>query len=216
MSFTYDQLKTAIQDYTENDETSFVNNIPLFIRIAEERILKNVQLSLFRKNATASTTASNKFLACPGDFLAPFSLSLAGTDGDKFFIDFKDPSFIQTYTPDATTTGSPRYYAVFDVDNFILAPTPNTTFTAELHYFYRPTSLTAGSGSGTTWLSENAEMAMLYGSLIEAYIYMKGEQDVMGMYAGRFQEAITGVKMLGEAKETTDEYRTGKVIRAKT
>jgi len=215
MSFTYDQLKTAIQDYTENDETSFVNNIPLFIRIAEERILKNVQLSLFRKNATASTTASNKFLACPGDFLAPFSLSLAGTDGDKFFIDFKDPSFIQTYTPDATTTGSPRYYAVFDVDNFILAPTPNTTFTAELHYFYRPTSLTAGSGSGTTWLSENAEMAMLYGALIEAYIYMKGEQDVMGMYAGRFQEAITGVKMLGEAKETTDEYRTGKVIRAK-
>ena len=153
MSFTYDQLKTAIQDYTENDETSFVTNLPLFIRIAEERILKNVQLSMFRKNATASTTASNKYLACPGDFLAPFSLSLAGSDGDKFFIDFKDPSFLQTYTPDSTTTGSPRYYAVFDVDNFILAPTPNTTFTAELHYFYRPASLTAGSGSGTTWLS---------------------------------------------------------------
>jgi hypothetical protein len=215
MSFTYDQLKTAIQDYTENDESSFVTNLPLFIRIAEERILKNVQLSLFRKNATASTTASNKFLACPGDFLAPFSLSLAGTDGDKFFIDFKDPSFIQTYTPDATTTGSPRYYAVFDVDNFILAPTPNTTFTAELHYFYRPTSLTAGSGSGTTWLSENAELAMLYGALIEAYIYMKGEQDVMAMYNKRFEESLIGIKMLGEAKETTDEYRTGKVIRAK-
>jgi len=216
MSFTYDQLKTAIQDYTENDETSFVNNLPLFIRIAEERILKNVQLSLFRKNATASTTASNKFLACPSDFLAPFSLSLAGTDGDKFFIDFKDPSFIQTYTPDATTTGSPRYYAVFDVDNFILAPTPNTTFTAELHYFYRPNSLTAGSGSGTTWLSQNAEMSMLYGSLIEAYIYMKGEQDVMSMYNKRFQESLIGLKQLGEAKETTDEYRRGKVLREKT
>ena len=216
MSFTYDQLKTAIQDYTENDETSFVNNLPLFIRIAEERILKNVQLSLFRKNATASTTASNKFLACPGDFLAPFSLSLAGTDGDKFFIDFKDPSFIQTYTPDSTTTGSPRYYAVFDVDNFILAPTPNTTFTAELHYFYRPTSLTAGSGSGTTWLSQNAEMSMLYGALIEAYIYMKGEQDVMNMYNKRFQESLIGLKQLGEAKETTDEYRRGKVLREKT
>tara|TARA_Y100000114_G_scaffold18515_1_gene14818 strand:+ start:1130 stop:1780 length:651 start_codon:yes stop_codon:yes gene_type:complete len=215
MSFTYDQLKTAIQDYTENDESSFVTNLPLFIRIAEERILKNVQLSLFRKNVTASTTASDKFLACPSDFLAPFSLSLAGTDGDKFFIDFKDPSFIQTYTPDATTTGSPRYYAVFDIDNFILAPTPNTTFTAELHYFYRPASLTAGSGSGTTWLSENAEMAMLYGALIEAYIYMKGEQDVMAMYNKRFEESLIGVKMLGEAKETTDEYRTGKVIRAK-
>ena len=216
MSFTYDQLKTAIQDYTENDESSFVTNLPLFIRIAEERILKNVQLSLFRKNATASTTASNKFLACPSDFLAPFSLSLAGTDGDKFFIDFKDPSFIQTYTPDATTTGSPRYYAVFDIDNFILAPTPNTTFTAELHYFYRPASLTAGSGSGTTWLSENAEMAMLYGALIEAYIYMKGVQDVMAMYNKRFEESLIGVKMLGEAKETTDEYRRGKVLREKT
>ena len=215
MSFTYDQLKTAIQDYTENDETSFVTNLPLFIRIAEERILKNVQLSMFRKNATASTTASNKYLACPGDFLAPFSLSLAGSDGDKFFIDFKDPSFLQTYTPDSTTTGSPRYYAVFDVDNFILAPTPNTTFTAELHYFYRPASLTAGSGGGTTWLSENAEMAMLYGALIEAYIYMKGGQDVMAIYNKRFEESLIGIKMLGEAKETTDEYRTGKVIRAK-
>ena len=216
MSFTYDQLKTAIQDYTENDETSFVTNLPLFIRISEERILKNVQLSLFRKNVTASTTASDKFLACPSDFLAPFSLSLAGTDGDKFFIDFKDPSFIQSYTPDATTTGSPKYYAVFDIDNFILAPTPNTTFTAELHYFYRPASLTAGSGSGTTWLSENAEMAMLYGALIEAYIYMKGEQDVMAMYNKRFEESLIGVKMLGEAKETTDEYRRGKVLREKT
>jgi len=215
MSFTYDQLKTAIQDYTENDETTFVNNLSTFIRMSEERILKNVQLSLFRKNATASTTASNKFLACPSDFLAPFSLSLAGTDGDKFFIDFKDPSFIQTYTPDATTTGSPRYYAVFDVDNFILAPTPNTTFTAELHYFYRPTSLTAGAGSGTTWLSDNAELTLLYGALVEAYLFMKGEQDMMGYYDKRFQGSVLPRKMMGENKEVTDEYRTGKVIRAK-
>lgn len=216
MSFTYAQLKTAIQDYTENDETSFVTNLPLFIRQAEERILKNVQLSLFRKNASASTTASNKYLACPSDFLAPFSLSLAGSDGDKFFIDFKDPSFLQTYTPDATTTGAPRYYAVFDVDNFLLAPTPDTTYTAELHYFYRPASITAGADSGTTWLSDNAEMSLLYGALIEAYIYMKGEQDVMSMYNRRFQESLIGLKQLGEAKETTDEYRRGKVLREKT
>ena len=215
MSFTYAQLKQAIQDYTENDETTFVNNLPLFIRLSEERILKNVQLSLFRKNATATTTGSNKYLACPSDFLAPFSLSLAGADGDKFFLEFKDPSFLQSYTPDSTTEGAPRYYSVFDVDNFLLAPTPDTTYTAELHYFYRPLSITAGSESGTTWLSENAEMAMLYGALVEAYIYMKGEQDVMAMYAQRFQEAVMGIKMLGEAKETTDEYRTGKVIRAK-
>ena len=216
MSFTYLQLKDAIKAYTEYEETSFVNNIPLFIRLSEERILKNVQLSLFRKNANAQTSASVQYIKVPSDFLAPFSMSMTGTDGDKFFLDFKDPSFVQEYTPDPTTTGSPRYYCVFDVDNFLLAPTPNAAFTAELHYFYRPASLTAGSGSGTTWLSENAELAMLYGALIEAYIYMKGEQDVMAMYNKRFEESLIGIKMLGEAKETTDEYRRGKVLREKT
>jgi len=216
MSFTYAQLKQAIQDYTENDETSFVNNLPLFIRTAEERILKNVQLSLFRKNSQATVTVSNPYLAVPPDYLAPFSLSLRGVDGDRFFLEFKDPSFLQSYTPDSTTVGAPRYYAVFDLDNFLLAPTPDVAYTAELHYFYRPASLTSGAEGGTTWLSENAEMAMLYAALIEAYIYMKGEQDVMAMYNSRFQEALVGIKMLGEAKETTDEYRKGKVIRDKT
>ena len=215
MSFTYLQLKDAIKAYTEYEETSFVNNIPLFIRLSEERILKNVQLSLFRKNATAQTNASVQYIKVPSDFLAPFSLSMTGTDGDKFFVDFKDPSFVQTYTPDPTTTGLPKYYCVFDVDNFLMAPTPNAAFTAELHYYYRPESLTAGSDSGTSWLSENAEMTLLYGALIEAYIYMKGEQDIMAYYDKRFQESLIPLKMLGEAKETTDEYRTGKVIRAK-
>jgi len=214
MSFTYAQLKQAIQDYTQNTETGFVNNLPLFIRLAEERILKNVQLSLFRKNATANATASNKYLACPPDFLAPFSLSYE-VAGSKTFIEFKDVSFLQTYTPDATTTGTPRYYAQFDVDNFILAPTPATNYVMELHYFYRPASLTAGAESGTTWLSVNAELTMLYGALVEAYIFMKGEQDVMAMYNQKFQESLIGIKMLGEAKETTDQYRVGMVIRAK-
>jgi len=215
MSFTYAQLKQAIQDYTEYEETGFVNNIPLFIRLSEERILKNVQLSLFRKNATALTSASGQYIKVPNDFLAPFSLSMTGTNGAKFFVEFKDPSFVQTYTPDPTTTGQPQYYCQFDVDNFLMAPTPDASYTAELHYFYRPRSITLDGEDNTTWLSENAEMALLYGALIEAYIYMKGEQDVMSMYAQRFQEAIMGIKMLGEAKETTDEYRTGKVIRAK-
>lgn len=215
MSFTYAQLKQAVQDYTEYTETTFVNSIPLFIRMAEERILKNVQLSLFRKNATALTTASSKYLALPSDYLSTFSLSLEGTDGDKFFLDFKDPSFLQEYTPDDTTTGTPRYYAIFDKTNFMLAPTPDAAYTAELHYFYRPQSLTAGADDGTTWLSENAELTMLYGSLIEAYIFMKGEQDLMSYYDKRYQESLAGLKALGEAKETTDEYRTGKVLRAK-
>jgi len=213
MSFTYAELKQAIKDYTEYEETSFVNNIPLFIRTAEERILKNVQLSLFRKNATAPT--NGKFLGCPSDFLAPFSLSLYPADGTRYFVQFKDPSFLQAYTPNNATTGTPRYYCQFDFENFLLAPAPATVHTAELHYFYRPLSITKKADSETTWLSTNAEMAMLYGALIEAYIYMKGEQDIMALYNSRFQEAIVGVKMLGEAKEVTDEYRTGKVIRSK-
>ena len=215
MSFTYAELKQAIQDYTENTESTFVNNLPLFIRMAEERILKQVQLSLFRKNSTATINSSSQYLACPPDFLAPFSLSLTGADGDKVFIEFKDPSFVQSYNPDPTTTGVPRYFAQFDVDNFILAPSTDASYTAELHYFYRPLSLTAGAESGTTWLSENADSAMLYGSLMEAYIFMKGEQDLIQYYGARLQETIAGLKQLGEAKEVTDEYRRGKVIRPK-
>lgn len=215
MSFTYAQLKQAIQDFTEYTETSFVNNIPIFIRQAEERILKNVQLSLFRKNATANASTGNEYLASPSDFLAPFSLSFERADGSKEFIEFKDPSFIQTFTPNDGTTGEPRYYAIFDVGNFILAPTPDDNYVMELHYFYRPTSLTSVGDDQTTWLSENAPLAMLYGSLAEAYLFMKGEPDLLQLYESRFQEAVVGVKMLGEAKQTTDEYRTGKVRRAK-
>jgi hypothetical protein len=218
MAFTYGQLKAAIQEYTENTETQFVSNLPVFIRTAEERILKSVQLTIFRKNASAVTTVNDEFLACPSDFLAPFSLSLAGSNGDKEFVEFKDVTFIQSYTPDSTTTGTPKYYAQFDVDNFILGPTPDVEYTCELHYFYRPASITDTSvytDASSTWLTTNAEMAMLYGSLIEAYIFMKGEPDVMQMYNSRFQEALIGVKMLGEARQTTDQDRTGQVIRQK-
>jgi hypothetical protein len=183
--------------------------------MAEERILKQVQLSLFRKNESLTATASQQYLTCPNDFLAPFSLSLAGADGDKFFIDFKDPSFVQEYNPDPTTTGQPRYYAQFDLTNFLLGPTPDVNYTAEIHYFYRPASITAGDDSGSTWLSQNAEMTLLYGSLLEANIFIKGEQDVMQMYASRLQESLAGLKQLGEAKEVTDEYRRGKVLRPK-
>lgn len=215
MSFTYAELKQAIQDYTENDETTFVNNLPVFIRQAEERILKNVQLNLFRKNVTGTMTSGNKYLAAPSDFLAPFSLSFIDSDSQHQFLLFKDVDYVQSFNPDPTTTGDPRFYAVFDVDNFILGPTPSASSTVELHYFYRPTSLTAGSDSGTTWLSENAELAMLYGSLIEAYTFMKGEQDMQALYQQRFVEAIGGLKQFGEAKETTDEYRVGRVMRPK-
>jgi|TARA_R110000822_G_C15295035_1_gene491419 hypothetical protein len=214
MSFTFATLKTAIQDYTDNSETTFVNNLSIFIKQSEERILKNVQLSLFRKNSTGSATSSNKYLAMPSDFLAPFSLSVLSSSAHEF-LEFKDVNFIQTFTPNPATTGTPRYYAIFDVSNFILAPTPDEAYTAELHYYYRPASLTAGSDSGTTWLSENAPNAMLYGSLVEAYTFMKGEPDMLALYNQRFTEAILALKNFGEAKEVTDDYTTGMIIKQK-
>lgn len=214
MSFTYATLKTAIQNYTENDETTFTNNLDIFIKNVEERILKNAELSLFRKNVSGGMSSSNQYLAAPSDFMAPFSLSFTSSSV-KSFLDFKDVNFVQTFNPNSSTTGSPRYYAQFDVDNFILAPTPDSSYTTELHYFYRPASLTAGASDGTTWLSINATQALLYGSLIEAYTFMKGEPDLMQEYEKRFSEAMIGVKMLGESKEVTDQYRDGMVVRPK-
>jgi hypothetical protein len=214
MSFTYATLKTAVQEFTENDETTFTNNLSLFIKNAEERILKNAHLSLFRKNVTGGMSSSNQYLACPSDFLAPFSLSYTSSS-IKNFLEFKDVNFVQTFNPNSSTTGSPRYYAQFDVDTFIIAPTPDSSYTSELHYFYRPASLTAGSSDGTTWLSINATQGMLYGSLIEAYTFMKGSPDLLKEYEKRFAEAMISIKMLGETREVTDEYRTGQVVRPK-
>ena len=216
MSFTYDQLKTAIQDYTQNQETSFVTNLPVFIRSAEERILKTVQLSLFRKNVTGNMTVNDEYLIMPTDFLAPFSLSFTDSNNEKKFLDFKSVNFIQSFNPDRATTGEPRYYANFNVTSFIIGPTPNSSYSVELHYYYRPASLTAGSSSGTTWLSENAELTLLYGCLIEAYVYMKGDPTLMQEYEQRYAESLVALKQYGEAKEVTDEYRTGMVIREKT
>lgn len=215
MSFTYGELKQAIQDFIESSETKLVNNLPLFIRMAEERILKGVQLSLFQKNATATTTIGNQYLPVPSDFLAPMALNIRGVDDDKVFLEFKDLSFVQTFTPDPATTGTPRYYAQFDNGYFLLGPTPDAVYTAQLQYLYRPESLTAGADSATTWLSENAELALLYGSLLEANTFIKGDPDLMQLYQARFQEAIMGLKLLGEAKQSTDEYRTGELIRRK-
>lgn len=214
MSFTYDQLKTAIQDYTENTETTFVNNLDIFIKNAEERILKIAQLEVFRKNQSGNLTASNQYLALPSDYLAPFSLSL--TNGsDKEFVLFKDVNFVQSFNPDGAT-GVPRYYAQFDIDNFILGPTPDSNYAVELHYFYRPLSLTQKAGNETTWLSTNASVALLYGSLIEAYTFMKGEGDLIQNYTQRFTEALSRVKNFGESQEVTDAYRTGLILREKT
>tara|TARA_R110000796_G_scaffold249962_1_gene378334 strand:+ start:879 stop:1526 length:648 start_codon:yes stop_codon:yes gene_type:complete len=211
MSWTYTTLKTAVQDYIESTESSLVNNLPNFIESAEERILKNVQLDVFRKNSTGVSNANNTYLATPSDYLSPFSLAVIQSDGDYNFLKLKHVSFIRDYQPSPTTTGLPEYYSEFDETRFLIAPTPSSSFTFELHYFYRPTSLTQ-SGSGTTWLSINATNAMLYGSLVEACIYLKNFE-AMGIYEQRFQEALMSLKNLGEAKSTRDQYKYDEIRR---
>ena len=215
MSFTKATLTTAIQDYTDNSETTFVNNIPNFIKASEEKILKSVDLDYFRKNVTSALTSSDAFLTVPTDYLASFSLQIT-TSGSESFLLQKDVNFLREYTPASTTTGLPKYYARFDEDNFILAPTPNSNYTIQLNYFYRPASLTAGSDSGTTWVSTNAPFALLYGSLVEAYTFMKGEPDVIQNYNGLFTQYLERVKDLGEARENTDGYRVGLPSRPRT
>ena len=215
MSFTKATLTTAIQDYTDNSETTFVNNIPNFVNAAEEKILKSVDLDYFRKNVTSALTSSDAFLTVPTDYLASFSLQIT-TSGSESFLLQKDVNFLREYTPASPTTGLPKYYARFDEDNFILAPTPNSNYTVQLNYFYRPASLTAGSDSGTTWVSTNAPFALLYGSLVEAYTFMKGEPDVIQNYNGLFTQYLERVKDLGEARENTDGYRVGLPSRPRT
>ena len=215
MSYTYAELKTAIQDYTENTETSFVTNLPTFIKNAEQRIFKLVDLEFFRKNATSSLSQNDPYLSVPTDYLASFSVSITNSSSKEFLLQ-KDVNFIQEYNPNPATTGVPKYYAYFDVNNFIVSPTPNANFAVELHYYYKPDSLTAGSDSGTTWLSKNASNAMLYGSLVEAYTYMKGEQDMMTMYEKQFTEALSRIKDLAEARENSDAYRRGLPERPRT
>lgn len=276
MSYTFTSLQTAIKDYSETSETSFVSHLSDFVFSAEERIFKAVDLEYFRKNVTGAFTNSDQFLSVPSDLLAPFSLQIT-TSGSETFLLEKDVNFLRDYTPSASTTGVPRYYARFDINNFIVAPTPNSAYTLELHYYYRPTSLTqseitftvgssanftdnetitgstsgatttlkskpssttmsvivpttdftlnetiTGSSSGTTttvsavagdttttWISENAMNALLYGSLFEAYTYLKGEKDILDLYNGRFLESLARLKDLAEARENADAYRRG-------
>jgi len=205
--FTYSGLKTAIQNYLDNDETTFTSTLDTFIQQTEERILKSVQLPVFRKNSTGSGTSGNTYLATPSDYLSPFSLAVVDSDSNYTYLLLKHVTWIRDYTPAVATTGEPLYYAQFDDDTFILAPTPSSDFTFELHYFYRPASLTAAGDSGTTWLSQNASNAMLYGCLVEGTIFMKSAPDEIMVYDQKFKEALATLKALGESKDVRDEAR---------
>ena len=205
MSFTLATLKTAVQDYCETSETTFVSTLPTFIKEAEERILKNVEMPVFRKNQTGTLGSCNTYLSTPDDFLSSYSLAVISSSVYSYLL-FKHVSFIRDYTPNASTTGTPKYYALFDDNTFILAPTPDSTYTVELHYKYRPASLTAGADSGTTWISDNAPDALLYGTLVEAATFLKIPEEVP-MYQQRFDMAIQNLKRLGEGYGARDEYR---------
>ena len=209
MSFTLTTLTASIQEWTQNDEATFVAEIPFFIKNAEERIFKVVDLDYFRKNVTGTMTTGNKFLEKPSDYLATFSLSYVKDSANVFLLQ-KDVNYIQEFTPNPSTTGSPRFYSSFDVDTFIVAPTPDSSYAVELHYYYRPASLTTDN-SGSTWISTNAPGALLYASLVEAYTFMKGESDLIQLYTARFTEAMSRLKVYGEGQENTDSFREGLV-----
>jgi hypothetical protein len=211
MAYTFTTLKTAIQEYVQSTETTFTSQLSRFIINAEERILKECQLDVFRKSSQGSASSGTQYLAKPTDFLSQNSLSVIVSSSKQFLL-YKQVTMLQDYTPNPATTGTPKYYADWDNDTFLLAPTPDDNYTMELHYFYRPTSITA-SGDGTSWLGTNAELAMLYGSLVEAYTFLKGEQDLLGLYNTRFQESLQWLKNLGEGLQTRDQYRYDRVRR---
>jgi len=210
--FTYSELKTTIQNYVDSSETTFVNTLNTIIEQGEERILKGVWLDNFKKNVTGTATSGTPYLGMPTDFLAPFSLSVIDSD-TYYFLNLKQVSFMRSYKPTTTgsVTGRPKYYAEFDSDSFIIAPTPDSNYTFELHYFYRPASLTAAGDSGSTWLSTNAPIALLYACLTEAAIFLKMDPAEIATYDQRFENALARLKNTAEGAGTQSQYRYDQV-----
>jgi hypothetical protein len=202
----YAQLVAEIESYTENQFQ--VEDINTFIEQAEQRIYNSVQLPALRKNVTGNVTANNNYLAAPSDWLATFSLAVIDASGNYTYLLDKDVNFIRESYRKSTDTGLPIYYALFDQNTFILGPTPDAAYSMELHYYYYPTSIVI---AGTTWLGDNFDSALLYGALLEAYTYMKGEADVLATYKSRYDEAMFLLKQLGDGKNRRDSYRNGQV-----
>ena len=204
---TYAELVAAIKDYTNNTETAFVAAIPTFVKQAEQRIYRSVNLPVNRKNVAGTMTDGNQYLTMPTDFLLPLSLSITSSSNQIFLLN-KDSNFIRSTYPNASTKGAPKYYATFASDTFIIGPTPDANYVTELHYYYQPASIVDTSPS---WLGTNADTVLLYGSLVEAYTYMKGDPDMMQLYQQRYQEALDLLKMQAEGRMTGDEYRDGTI-----
>ena len=219
---TYTELVAAIEAYTQNHEPDFVANIPVFIRQAEERIYNTVQFPALRRNVTGFTSTNNKYLSCPNDFLAVYSIAVVDNAGAYEYLLNKDVNFIRQAYPTPTAVGFPKYYALFgpsfsnsDELSFILGPTPDTRYTVELHYFFYPESITT-TEDGRTWLGDNFDPVLLYGSLVEAYTFMKGEADMVALYNQKYTEALAMAKRLGDGMERQDAYRSGQYRQAVT
>jgi hypothetical protein len=229
----YSELFIAVKGYLENDFPSTVftdsagsssssaaaltstEQVNTFITQAEQRIYNTVQFPSLRKNVTGTLSTNNKYLSCPSDFLAVYSMAVVNTDGSYAFLLNKDVNFIRESYPIPTDTGVPAYYALFGPVStneaeltFILGPTPDSTYTMELHYFYYPESITT-TASGTTWIGDNIDSVLLYGSLVEGYTFMKGEADMIGLYEKKYQDAMMLAKRLGDGMERRDAYRSG-------
>jgi len=221
----YAALSAAIQAYTENTETDFVANIPVFVTQSEQRIYNSVQFPSIRKNMTGVVSTTSTYLSAPDDYLASYSLAVIDADGNYEYLLNKDVNFIRQAYPKATDTGLPKYYALFgptvnsstitDELTFILGPKPDANYTVELHYYYYPESITVAA-DGRTWLGDNFDSVLLYGSLVEAYTYMKGETDMMALYNQKFMEALALAKRLGDGMERQDAYRSGQYRQAVT
>jgi hypothetical protein len=208
---TYAELVASIKYYTENTEADFVTEIPTFVKQTEDRIFHIVDhLPVFRKGATTTVTASSAYLATPSDFIFPYSLAVLTGTTTTYLLN-KDVTFIRAAYPDASVEGEPVYYALWDDNTFIMAPTPDTTYTAQIDYTYKPESIVTAS---TSWLGSNAESTLLYGCLVEAYTFMKGEDDLIKLYMGRYQEALERLKVLADAHVRKDAYRAGQIRRA--
>ena len=226
---TYAELIAAIQLYTENQfpdtyladgtTVNYVEQIDAFIKQAEQRIYNSVQFPALRKNVDGNVTPSNKYLACPTDFLAPYSIAVIDADGNYEYLLNKDVNFIRQAYPNPSSTGIPKYYALFGPAttnsnppsittelSFILGPTPDAAYNVELHYYYYPTSIVT---AGSSWLGDNFSSVLLYGSLVEAYTFMKGEADMVQLYDAKYKEALALAKRLGDGLERSDAYRSG-------
>lgn len=205
----YATLTTLIQQYCESTETSFVANIPTFVQLAEERVYNTVQIPAIRRNQIGTLSTGNKYLTLPSDWLATFSLAAItpGTGVQEFLLD-KDVNFIRQSYPNPSDTGMPKYYAIFDDNTLILGPTPDTAYQVEMHYYYYPESIVT---AGTTWLGDRFENVLLYGSIREAYTYLKGEADLMQYYEQKYQEAMQQLMRLGDGLNRRDSYRSGQV-----